>query len=119
LELLQAMRSQWESDLLSDGFTPDQIARRVRRGDLLVEAPEIVVPFLVRDGSHAYPDARRADAEKTMFTVAGGAAVQGLLVALAAEGLGSCWVSSTIFCWVFPTTGSRWAPSRSDIRPSR
>ncbi|WP_329789083.1 coenzyme F420-0:L-glutamate ligase [Lentzea sp. DG1S-22] len=97
-ELLRAMREQWETDLRADGFTPEQIARRVRRGDLLVEAPEVVVPFLVRDGAHGYPDERRAEAEKTMFTVAGGAAVQGLLVALAAEGLGSCWVSSTIFC---------------------
>jgi coenzyme F420-0:L-glutamate ligase/coenzyme F420-1:gamma-L-glutamate ligase len=32
-----------------------------------------------------------------MFTVAGGAAVQSFLIALAAEGLGSCWVGSTIF----------------------
>ena len=32
-----------------------------------------------------------------MFTVAGGAAVQALRVALAVRGVGSCWIGSTIF----------------------
>ncbi|WP_245812487.1 coenzyme F420-0:L-glutamate ligase [Actinophytocola xinjiangensis] len=96
--LLDEMRAQWRADLAADGFTPDRIDRRVRRGDLLYGATEIVVPFMVLDGAHDYPDARRGAAERTMFTVASGGAVQGLLVALAAEGIGSCWVSSTMFC---------------------
>ncbi|MHC1559453.1 coenzyme F420-0:L-glutamate ligase [Actinomycetospora sp. C-140] len=95
--LLDAMAEAWRADLRGDGFGEDAVARRVARGDILRSAPAVVLPFLVPEGAHPYPDARRAAAEHTMFTVAGGAAVQGLLVALAAEGLGSCWVSSTIF----------------------
>lgn len=75
----------------------DAITRRVDRGRILFDAPEVVIPFCVPDGAHAYPDAGRTAAEQTMFTVAAGAAVQGLLVALAARGLGSCWIGSTIF----------------------
>ncbi|WP_434219637.1 coenzyme F420-0:L-glutamate ligase [Amycolatopsis nalaikhensis] len=96
-KLLDAMREAWQADLAGDEFTAEQIAKRLSRGDILYRAPEVVVPFLVPDGAHTYRDARRNDCEKTMFTVAGGAAVQGLLVALAAEGLGSCWIGSTIF----------------------
>lgn len=96
--LLDAMRTKWRSDLAADGWSPSRIEKRVKRGDLLYGATEIVLPFLVREGAHTYSDAYRTEAERTMFTIAGGAAVQGLLVALAADGIGSCWVSSTIFC---------------------
>lgn len=95
--LLDAMRSAWERDLAADGWPTDRIARRVARGAVLRHATEIVIPFVTGDGRHAYPDQRRRDAEERMFTVAGGAAVQGLLVALAAEGIGSAWISSTLF----------------------
>ncbi|MFD3591887.1 coenzyme F420-0:L-glutamate ligase [Nocardia sp. NPDC058640] len=96
-QLLDAMAEQWSADLTADGLDPERVARRIARGRILFEAPEVIIPFCVPDGAHDYPDARRQAAEQTMFTVAVGAAVQGLLVALAADGLGSCWIGSTIF----------------------
>ena len=96
--LLDAMLEAWVADLRRDGFTEEQVARRVRRGDVLRGAPLLVVPCLVREGMHDYPDERRSAAEREMFVVATGAGVQNLLVGLAVEGLGSAWVSSTMFC---------------------
>jgi coenzyme F420-0:L-glutamate ligase / coenzyme F420-1:gamma-L-glutamate ligase len=96
--LLDAMRDAWVADLRNDGFSEEQIARRVRRGEPLRRAPLIIVPCLVPDAAHEYPDEKRNRAEEAMFTVSMGAAVQNLLIALAVEGLGSAWISSTLFC---------------------
>lgn len=95
--LLDAMKQQWQHDLSADGRSEDEVSRRVARGQILYDAPELVIPFMVPDGAHSYPDPARTAAEHTMFTVAAGAAVQGLLVALAVRGVGSCWIGSTIF----------------------
>ncbi|WP_367137996.1 MULTISPECIES: coenzyme F420-0:L-glutamate ligase [Streptomyces] len=98
VRLLDAMRDAWIADLRGDGFSEESIAKRVRRGDVLRNAPYLVVPCLVMDGSHTYRDARRNASEREMFVVAAGAAVQNFLVALAGERLGSAWISSTMFC---------------------
>ncbi|MFD2151169.1 coenzyme F420-0:L-glutamate ligase [Rhodococcus jostii] len=95
--LLSRMGEQWRTDLASDGLSADAVQARVARGNILVDAPEVIIPFCVPDGAHTYPDPRRQAAESTMFTVAVGAAVQGLLVSLATKGIGSCWIGSTIF----------------------
>jgi coenzyme F420-0:L-glutamate ligase/coenzyme F420-1:gamma-L-glutamate ligase len=92
------MRSAWADDLRADGFDDDAIARRTARGDVLRRAPALVVPCLVAQGRHPYPDLRRSQAERAMFLLAMGAGIENLLVTLAAEGLGSAWVSSTLFC---------------------
>jgi coenzyme F420-0:L-glutamate ligase/coenzyme F420-1:gamma-L-glutamate ligase len=93
------MAAAWRADLQRDGASEATIARRIERSDaLLGAAPVLVVPFVTAEGAHAYPDAERADAERAMFLLSGGAAIQNLLLALHAQGVASCWISSTLFC---------------------
>jgi coenzyme F420-0:L-glutamate ligase/coenzyme F420-1:gamma-L-glutamate ligase len=97
--LLDAMMHAWIADLRADGLTDEQVRQRIRRGEVLRAAPLLIVPCLVTSGSAAAPsDERRATAVREMFLVSMGAALENLLVVLAADGLASAWLPSTLFC---------------------
>jgi coenzyme F420-0:L-glutamate ligase / coenzyme F420-1:gamma-L-glutamate ligase len=97
--LLDAMAARWRADLAGDGVPEATIARRLARSDAVLRAaPELLVPFVVLDGAHRYPDERRSVAERDLFVLSGGAALQNLQVVLAGHGLGAAWISSTVFC---------------------
>ena len=97
--LLAAIAEAWRADLRGDGTPEETIERRIARSDeVLGHAPTLVVPFVRFAGAHPYADDERAGAEREMFLLSGGAAIQNLLVALHARSVASCWISSTLFC---------------------
>ena len=113
--LLDAMGAAWARDLEADGVSRDVIDRRRAKSDaLLGKAPVLAVPFLSMGRSDEYPDRRRREAEREMFLLATGAAVQNFMLALHAQGFASCWVSSTLFCKEETRralgVGSEWLP---------
>lgn len=97
--LLATIAEAWRADLRGDGTPEATIERRLARSDaVLGAAPMLIVPWVRFAGAHPYPDDERAGAEREMFLLSGGAAIQSLLLALHAQGLASAWISSTLFC---------------------
>jgi len=100
IALLDVMAQTWQRDLQAEGKSEDEIAKRIARGNILRTAPCVVVAFMdLAAGAHTYPEVGgRNNNERDMFLVAGGAAVENFLITLSAQGYGSAWISSTLFC---------------------
>ncbi|MGH2794709.1 MAG: coenzyme F420-0:L-glutamate ligase [Actinomycetota bacterium] len=96
---LDAMEEAWRRDLAGDRMPSDEIDRLIARSrSLLGRSPVLLACFVSLAGADRYPDARRLLAEREMFLTAAGAAVQNLMLALNAQGVASCWLSTSIFC---------------------
>lgn len=97
--LLRAMEDAWRRDLAADGTDLEEVQQRISRSrEVLGSAATLIVPLVRTTGAHAYPDGDRQAAERQMFLLSTGAAVENLLLGIHAQGLGAAWVSSTLFC---------------------
>ena len=98
-ELAMKMAEAWRHDLLSDGVPEQRIKElteeSVRR---FTSAPVLVLVCLTMKDMHSYPDERRRRAEHVMAVQSVAAAIQNMLLAAHALGLGACWFCAPLFC---------------------
>jgi len=97
--LARAMGDRLRADRLADG-DPAQVveADTSRSHARITGAPIVVVACLTMRDMDAYPDTRRKKAEYLMAAQSVAMAVQNLLLAAHAEGLGACWMCAPLFC---------------------
>jgi coenzyme F420-0:L-glutamate ligase/coenzyme F420-1:gamma-L-glutamate ligase len=97
--LAERMARRWQRDLEKSG-TPEPAVRVELRFSLrrFSEAPVLVLVGYTLEGMDRYPDRPRQRAEETMAVQSAAAAVQNLLLAASAHGLGACWCCAPLFC---------------------
>jgi len=98
-KLASAMGERLRRDRLDDGDARDAIEADVSRSYARITcAPVVVVVCMTLEDVDSYPDARRQQAEYQMAAQSTAMAVQNLLLAAHAAGLGACWMCAPLFC---------------------
>ena len=97
LELAEAMANSWIKDMAKDGLTLEA-DRRKASVERFSNAPVLIVACLSMEGMRKYPDEKRQGSERDLAMQSLGAAIQNLLLAAHADGLGACWFSAPGFC---------------------
>ena len=97
--LIEAMASAWRADIDADGRSPDSVERSLARSRAqLTEAPALLLACLEMEAARDWPDERRRLAERDMYVQSLGAALQNLLLAAHARGLGGYLKGAPLFC---------------------
>lgn len=97
--LAEAMASAWQADLEAEGRVPKESERALARSRRqLTDAPLLLLACLTPDAARDWPDERRRLAERDMYMQSLGAALQNLLLAAHASGLGGYLKGAPLFC---------------------
>jgi coenzyme F420-0:L-glutamate ligase/coenzyme F420-1:gamma-L-glutamate ligase len=98
-DLALAMGARLRSDLMADNVPLDAIDKDTNRSFSRINgAPALVLACLSMIDMDKYPDEKRSAAERLMAAQSTALAVQNLLLAAHAEGLGACWMCAPLFC---------------------
>lgn len=96
-ELAEKMAKAWAADLAKDGITTEE-TKRVERCERFANAPALVLASVTMEAMHEFPDEERRKSERDLVIQSLGAAMQNLLLAAHAKGLGACWYCAPAFC---------------------
>ena len=96
--LAGAMGAAWRRDLEGDAQPSKTVERALARSHARITgAPTLLLGCLVADGLNRYGDERRWRAEWGLAQHSFGAALQNLLLAASARGLGAYWISAPLY----------------------
>lgn len=94
----ERMARRWRRDLERSGAAEAAIKVELRFSlRRFGEAPVLILVGYTMADMDRYPDRRRQRAEETMAVQSAAAAVQNLLLAASAHGLGACWCCAPLF----------------------
>jgi F420 biosynthesis protein FbiB-like protein len=109
------MTGEWNKDLQKDGTSPEDRERFIKASiKRFTDPPILFVVCLTMDNMDKYSDEKRQDAEYAMAVQSVAAAIQNVLLAAHAEGLGACWFGAPLFC---PQVVRETLGIPKDIRP--
>jgi coenzyme F420-0:L-glutamate ligase/coenzyme F420-1:gamma-L-glutamate ligase len=100
VRLVKRMAERYDRDMVRQG-TPEAVrARRLRRSmELMGAAPVMIVAFLSGSPGPGVDPARSTEDQERLLGIQSVAvAVENLLLAACASGLGACWYSAPLFC---------------------
>jgi coenzyme F420-0:L-glutamate ligase/coenzyme F420-1:gamma-L-glutamate ligase len=98
-KLAEAMASAWYVDMSHNRVPEEKMSTLLSSSvERFTNAPIIIIVCLTRENLDSYPDKRRQEIEHTMALQSVAAAIENMLLAAHAEGLGACWFCAPLFC---------------------